>query len=604
MRGMAAGLGAVAVLAALPADGVALGRAGDPDPTFNGGAPVTVNLSQSIPRSSFFGDVLVDRGGRVLAAGSATDADGRSALAVARFRADGVLDPAFGTGGARVVQLGSGSNTFSTANSLFEQPGRYAGLGVFRNVATRGDHSALILREDGSSDLDVGSGGLMTKDPATAPAYGNTAAATAAPDGSVFVTGVLESNPMTGGNRLLQVTKFSAQGVPSPGFGNNGTVTFSRSESNGDTGTYGGALLPLPSERLLVGGVALLPSGRFGMLVARLSQGTGGLDTSFGTRSGSTLLNAADPSLDFGDSQVTDLARRADGALYLGGIADDANDRQAAVVVRLTAAGRPDFTFGTGGVKQIQFGGVEERSAVQAIAVQDDGKVVGVASVSPDRGGLGTSRIFRLNEDGALDPTFGTNGVVTVAMSAAEATISNGRLVVVGSLQDGPRADAALGRYLLAPLPDPPPAPPATPPGPTPGGDPPASGPSPAPPAVTPAGPATPVGKLTIAQKTFSVDARGRLRLPVTCSSAGRCAGRLGIVATSGRAVIAQSRRATVYAKASYALAPRGKRTVVLRLGPKTRSRARRGTGIAARLVVAPTGAKATVTKVRLRRPR
>lgn len=600
-----AGFVTIAALMALPADGVALGRAGDADPTFHGGTPATADLSKSIPRSSHFRGAVIDGAGRILATGSATDADGRTAAGMARFRADGTLDPAFGTGGSRVVQLGTGANPFTFAHAPFGVPGRYAGFGIYRTVEGRGDHSALLIREDGSSDLDIGSGGLITRDPATAPAYASTAAATVGTDGNVFVTGTLESTPATGANRRLVLTRFTPQGTPAPGFGSGGTVTFTKSESPSDTGTYGGALLALPNDRLLVGGIALLPTGRHGMLLMRLSQLNGTADEDFGTKPGSTLLNASDPAAKSADSQVITLARRADGAIYVGGNADDADGDSAATVVRLTAAGRPDFTFANNGVKRVQLGEGSARSSVQAIVLQGDGKVVAVAAVHPASGGVGRTHLFRLDNDGALDPTFGTNGVATIPMSGSGATIQDGRLLVVGSVSDGPRADAAIGRFLLAPLPDPPPAPPATPAGPAPAGEPPATGPIPAPPAVGPAAaPIAPAGALRVTAKTLSVDARGRLNVPVTCSAAGRCAGRIGIVAMSGRAVLAQSRRATVYARTSYELAPRATRRVVLRLGPTMRRRARRGTGVAARLVVAPSGKKATVTRVRLRRPR
>jgi uncharacterized delta-60 repeat protein len=274
-----------------------------------------------------------------------------------------------------------------------------------------------------------------------------------------------------------------------------------------------------------------------------------------------------------------------DGEIYVAGVADDASDNQVAMLARFTPGGVLDPTFGVGGVKRVQLGGVDERSSLNRIALQDDGKIVAVAGVFPQAGGSGTSRIVRFRDDGTLDPTFGSGGVVTPSLGGTRsgvsgATIVGGRLVVSGYVVDGARTYGAISRYLLDALPDPaPPGPPA------------AGGPTPGPGSGAPGpGPAI-VGKIGFGAKRLTVDAKGRVRVPLNCSSAAACAGKIAIVSSTGQIASTAAKRASTYARASYRLTKGTKKTITLTLTKRVRAQARRKKGLKARLVLSPTGA-------------
>lgn len=79
----------------------------------------------------------------------------------------------------------------------------------------------------------------------------------------------------------------------------------------------------------------------------------------------------------------------------------------------LLDAGALDPTFGTGGLVTTDFG--QSAETAQAVAVQPDGKLVvaGVSQVpSRSRNEFGMARYIAA---GALDPTFGTGGRVTAS---------------------------------------------------------------------------------------------------------------------------------------------------------------------------------------------
>lgn len=110
-------------------------------------------------------------------------------------------------------------------------------------------------------------------------------------------------------------------------------------------------------------------------------------------------------------------------------------DRLAPATV---TAGTLDSTFGTGGLATVAFSG---NSYARGAAVQRDGKIVLVGS-APGTNGTDFA-ITRLNTDGSLDTSFGTNGQVIYPfdLSGAKNDVANGvaiqpngQIVVVGTV--------------------------------------------------------------------------------------------------------------------------------------------------------------------------
>jgi uncharacterized delta-60 repeat protein len=130
-----------------------------------------------------------------------------------------------------------------------------------------------------------------------------------------------------------------------------------------------------------------------------------------------------------------------------------ANDKTAAKPLTVTVRGRPgvvDTSFAGGTiVTPVDIG----EDHVNAVAVQADGKVL-VAGSSGTVGGTKLS-VLRYQRDGALDTTFGTSGKVLVALGTngndranAIAVQDDGKIVVAGSSQQGTSGlDFALLRF-------------------------------------------------------------------------------------------------------------------------------------------------------------
>ncbi len=124
--------------------------------------------------------------------------------------------------------------------------------------------------------------------------------------------------------------------------------------------------------------------------------------------------------------------------------------QQGVTVTVRGVAGSLDTSFGTGGKTVTAVGPTDDYA--QAMAVQADGKLVVVGY-----GNTGASTDFELvryQRDGAIDTTFGTNGVVTTDVSTgsdvanAVAIQADGKIVVAGSADVSPKGKSfAVVRY-------------------------------------------------------------------------------------------------------------------------------------------------------------
>ncbi len=114
----------------------------------------------------------------------------------------------------------------------------------------------------------------------------------------------------------------------------------------------------------------------------------------------------------------------------------------AALASLLTAAalvipaGSLDPTFGTNGVAITDVGSNSDSGG--AVVLQSDGKILlsGSAQLDPDNDYHRTPFLLRYNSNGALDPSFGTNGRLITELSnfsgSRVAVLPDGKLLVAG----------------------------------------------------------------------------------------------------------------------------------------------------------------------------
>jgi uncharacterized delta-60 repeat protein len=179
--------------------------------------------------------------------------------------------------------------------------------------------------------------------------------------------------------------------------------------------------LATPDKRIVILGNA--GSGGSAQVIRLLRDGK--LDGSFGT-GGSVSLHLY---------AAYHLAAAPDGKLVVGGIASDGFHAE---LIRLTADGRLDSTFGSNGAIAFEYLSGESNGVLVTL-VQPDGKIVaGGFAESPTSDAEQTS-LARFDSEGNLDSSFGTGGIVSLKLVGGVTAVglqSNGDVLVCGGRFD------------------------------------------------------------------------------------------------------------------------------------------------------------------------
>ncbi len=181
---------------------------------------------------------------------------------------------------------------------------------------------------------------------------------------------------------------------------------------------------------------SILACGSFGQLkpddtdfhIFKLTS-EGVLDSMFGDH-GTTVI-AIDTSEDYANA----IAVAASGEIFLGGSSKIPGfGRRRDVVVKLTAAGKVDSTFGTAGQFVWNTSGVQT-SEIRQLLLLEDGNLLTSGRTSPS----GTDRIslYKVRADGSgLDSTFGVNGGVLAPIEGSGYGLAlhpDGTILVAGN---------------------------------------------------------------------------------------------------------------------------------------------------------------------------
>jgi uncharacterized delta-60 repeat protein len=321
------------------------------------------------------------------------------------FNGDGSRDLTSTRGGLRLEAVAvQPDGKIVVAGSTFPQGGPNA-MWVNRFQANGSD--------DGSFN-----GGQAVDIPFTG---GATAAAMALqPDGKIVVVGRDEANTE------FAVARVTTAGALDNDFSGDGKATVSYDGDDRATG-----VLVQPGNKIVVTGHGDAVKD---FIAVRLNE-NGTLDGDFG--SGGTTGVSFDSDLSNGDTTV-DTANSStltgDGKVVMVGQTDYADDSFA--LVRLTAEGDPDESFGPGGKVLSPYSGSGGFTAARDVAAQPDGKIVVVGNSGPKM------RVARVGTDGKPDASFGDNGNATVSFTGQGfpdpvALLPDGRILMGGQNDEG-----------------------------------------------------------------------------------------------------------------------------------------------------------------------
>ncbi len=391
----------------------------------DGSLDTTFNVGTGANNAVFAIAIQVD--GRIVIGGQFTSFNGTARNRITGLNADGSLDATFNVG------TGAGN----AVNAFAVQPdGRILMGGVFTTYNGTTRNFIARLNTDGSLDT--------TFDPGTGT-NSTVVALVIQTDGRIVIGGVFTTYNGTARNRIARVNADgSLDSAFNPGTGVPNQVQAVAAQTDG---------------RILLGGFFALYNGTQRISVAR-ANADGSLDTSFdaptgsggdansvalqsdgrfviggdfggvngATRRGVGRINA-DGSIDSSfnpgtgaDSSVFAIALQSDSRILIGGFFNTFNGTTRNRIARLNSDGSLDTTFNIG---------TGANSAVRAIAVQPDGRIV-IGGQFTSYNGTARNNIARLNADGSLDTTFnvGTGANNTLHAIALQ---SDGGIVIGGA---------------------------------------------------------------------------------------------------------------------------------------------------------------------------
>ncbi len=417
---------------------IAWASAGDLDHSFGGTGKVVTDLGMDDHGYA----VAVQANGKVVVVGDRGNlGQGGSVqdFAVVRYTVTGTLDTTFGGGDGRVT-TGFGGDDLAQAVAI--QPN---GKIVVAGTSWTSTARFALARYNANGTLDTTFGG------------GDGKVTTSFPEGDAQALGVaIQSNgrivvagTVRDADYDFALARYTAGGSLDTSFSGDGRLTTSFGK---DEEAAAVAIDPTDQRIVAVGWTGHIVDDGVGNFAFARYTSSGALDTSFGA-AGTGKVVAGFGGYDIG----TSVAMEPNGQILAAGFSDGRGTFDFAVM-KLTAAGRLQKTFGHGGGTLADFGGDEYATG---IALQSNGKVVvgGWRDEIPPNT-YAEFAIMRLDVDGTLDTTFGSGGgrVVHVGdwgddgLGTVAIDPSSGKILQAGYTYNpqGGTQDFATVRYLAS----------------------------------------------------------------------------------------------------------------------------------------------------------
>lgn len=211
----------------------------------------------------------------------------------------------------------------------------------------------------------------------------------------LYAAGYFTTN--SAANTSIMLTKSKYNGTPDNTFGNQGIVTANFSPAQQD---YLSTVAITQGQRVIAGGYTTIGTTRNALLTRYKQNGTP--DSTFGTNGVVTTPTGT-------STEIAKLVLQNDGKIIAVGTSR--TQKPAVWVARYNTDGSLDATFGTGGIDTIHNTATSSDTAITVAIQQPGGKIIvgGMTGTTFSSGG-GSMMLLRLNADGSLDNTFGTNG--------------------------------------------------------------------------------------------------------------------------------------------------------------------------------------------------
>ncbi|MEV0175179.1 calcium-binding protein [Streptomyces sp. NPDC050803] len=357
---------------------------GTPDTTFGIAGGVATDTTPAA-LDDWANAVTLQPDGKIVVVGTAwRDYENCCWFVVARYNADGSLDPTFSGDGIDYADIDGPTEAMDVA---IDSQNRIVAAGY-----TGGLVALTRYLPDGTPDTSFGGDGVVTADatPDTQEAGGDARSLALQSDGKIVVGGEVGSTSFD-----FVLMRFHPDGTVDSGFG---TAGIARTDLGGYDSVE--SLAIQPDGRIVAGG-----SSDDRVALARYTT-NGTLDTSF-DGDGRVVTTGA---------SAVDMALQPDGRIVtVGGNGPGGNF----AVLRYNPDGSQDTGFGTGGVATADFGGIDY---ARAVVLQPDGGIVAAG-----RGGPATDfALARFLGGGSTPPPPPPTGVDLSVTKSGPTTVSIG----------------------------------------------------------------------------------------------------------------------------------------------------------------------------------
>jgi uncharacterized delta-60 repeat protein len=399
------------------------------DASFHGGT-VTTSIGDGDDHAHALA-VLVSKSKvtSIVAAGSASDGSIDS-FALVRYSPTGIPDAAFSSGKGIVrTHVGSGDDRVNAVVVVAPKLGGGILAAGASSNGTNDDFALARYMKDGSAVKSFGTHGIVKTDFGSGDDRAN--AIVVQPDGKFVVAG----SASNGSNKDIALVRYTADGSLDSSFGSGGKVT---TDVNGGD-DEASALVRQADGKLVVAGSGL-SGGQTKFVLVRYGV-NGSLDTTFGTNGVvTTAIGSA--------ASARALVVQPNGYLIAAGSTWNGSDHDFAVV-RYNSFGSPDPQWGGGGIVTTPIGPGDDEA--NALVLQKNGRPI--AAGSSFNGSSDDFALVRYTANGALDSSFGSGGIVTTSFGSGNDDAYglvlqiNQKPVAVGATWTGTGMDFALARY-------------------------------------------------------------------------------------------------------------------------------------------------------------
>jgi uncharacterized delta-60 repeat protein len=303
--------------------------------------------------------VGIQSNGKIVVAGTAYFGGGNSRFFVARFNSDGTFDTTFAYGGSDSSVFLSGSNIteMDVATAMKILPDDSIAVVGYRESPYYGGVEK--YDSDGRLQTSFGNSGI-----ALVPNSTYALSVDCMSNGSLFVGGYAGISGF--------VASFSSGGSVNSGFGADGITTLQGSPQGGIENFTMSLAADSTRDRVVAGFLKVTLGNNFSSVVIAYNALNGEQDDTFGT-GGQAVLPTA---MSYPDGMVL----QSDGSVVIDG--PNYANGDAAVIARLTPAGKLDSQFGNGGSTALNFPYLAQpltlttTGAYASIALDGDGHIL------------------------------------------------------------------------------------------------------------------------------------------------------------------------------------------------------------------------------------